>query len=268
VATEHPPPTDPDREAFWRDFLTNGDPRERRARNLFRHLPHSPRCQLCAAPFAGAFVPVMRLVGREQSTVTPNWCGSCTTFITQNHGGAEIVLTLLLADIRGSTTMAERSGPSAFQALLNRFYATASQVVFDHDGYVDKFVGDELISMFFPLLTGERHAARAVEAAQALLAATGHGSAEGPWVPLGAAVHTGSVWFGAIGEGRHVELTAVGDAMNATARLASLAKAGEILVTAEAAHAAALDPTLPTEALELRGKEQTTEIVRLQVGSG
>ena len=48
---------------------------------------------------------------------------------------------------------------------MDRFYATATAVVFDHDGSVDKFVGDELVAMFFPLLSGERHAARAVDAA-------------------------------------------------------------------------------------------------------
>lgn len=208
----------------------------------------------------------MRLVGRQQSEGSPIWCNSCLAFITRHHGGAEIVVTMLFADIRGSTSLAERSSPAAFHALLNRFYATATKVVFDHDGYVDKFVGDELVSTFFPLLSGERHAARAVEAAVSLLRATGHADQAGPWVPLGAAVHTGRVWFGAIGEGSHVELTAVGDAVNATARLATIARAGEILVTGDAADAADLDGTLPRETLELRGKALATEVVRLGVG--
>jgi adenylate cyclase len=80
---------------------------------------------------------------------------------------------------------------------------------------------------------------------------------------VGAGVHSGTVWFGAIGEGSHVELTAVGDAVNATARLASMAGAGEVLVTGDAATLAELDPALPRETVELRGKAQLTEIVRL-----
>ena len=84
-------------------------------------------------------------------------------------------------------------------------------------------------------------------------------------MPLGAGVHTGSVWFGAIGEESHVELTAVGDVVNATARLASMAGPGEVLVTADAATQAELDPELPRETVELRGKAQSTEVVRLTV---
>lgn len=257
------PPSDPATEAFWHEFLTRGDSRERTARRFLKHLPHEPRCRMCASPFGGGFAPVMRLLGRQQSEASPAWCQSCMTFIKQHHGGAEVVITMLFADIRGSTTLAEGASPVAFHALLDRFYATASRVVFDHDGYVDKFVGDELVAMFFPLLSGERHAARAVEAARALLVATGHADPDGPWVPVGAGVHSGTVWFGAIGEGSHVELTAVGDAVNATARLASMAGAGEVLVTGDAATLAELDPALPRETVELRGKAQLTEIVRL-----
>ncbi len=149
--------------------------------------------------------------------------------------------------------------------MLNRFYTTASSVVFDYDGAVDKFVGDELVAMFFPLLTGERHAERGVAAARALLHATGHADPDGPWVPIGAGVHTGIAWFGAVGEGAHVELTALGDAVNVTARLASAAGAGEVLVTSDAAAAAGLDPNLERRPLELKGKLGATEVVSLGV---
>jgi adenylate cyclase len=260
------PPTDPATEAFWYEFLTRGDSRERRFRRLFKHLPREPRCRMCAAPFGGAFAPVMRLLGRHQAQATPNWCNACIAFATEHHGGAEVEMSFLLADIRGSTTLAEGMSPSDFHALLDRFYATASGVVYEHDGYVDKFVGDELVAMFFPLLTGERYPARAVEAAQALLLATGHADAAGPWVPVGAGVHSGTAWFGAIGEGTHVELTAVGDAVNATARLASMAGPGEVLVTGEAAKAAGLDPTLERRTVPIRGRAAPMEVVSLRVG--
>jgi len=154
-----------------------------------------------------------------------------------------------------------------FRDLMDRFYSTASKVVFDHDGSVDKFVGDELVAMFYPLLTGERHAARAVEAATALLKATGHEDADGPWVPIGAGVHTGPAWVGSVGEGPRTELTVLGDNVNIAARLATAAKAGEVLVTTEAATAAGLDATLERRRLELKGKQELTEVVSLHVGS-
>jgi adenylate cyclase len=258
-------PSDRGNEDFWRDFLTHGDPRERAKRRIFKHLPHGPRCRLCAAPFAGAGAPIMRVLGKRPSESSPAMCTSCFTFMSRHRGGAEIEGTMLFADIRGSTTLAESMSPAEFHALLDRFYATATAVVFEHDGSIDKFVGDELVALFFPLLSGVHHAAHAIAAARALLRATGHGDPDGPWVPVGAGVHTGRAWFGVIGDDRHIELTAVGDAMNVAARLASRAGAGEVLVSLDAAMAAGLDPALDRMPLELKGKAQATEVVSLRV---
>ena len=260
------PPPGVENEEFWYNFLTRGDAMERKVRGVFKLLPHGPRCQLCAAPFAGAAAPVMRMIGKRPSEKNPRVCSSCFNFMSAHHGGAEIEVTLLFADIRGSTTIAEGMSSSEFHALLDRYYAIAAQVVFDHDGGVDKFVGDEMVAMFFPLMTGERHAARAVEAALALLRATGHEDPEGPWAPVGAGVHTGLAWVGAIGEGSSAELTAIGDNVNIAARLASTAKRGEVLVSVASASAAGLDASLPRQSLELKGKQVVTEVVSLTVG--
>jgi adenylate cyclase len=239
---------------------------ERAGRRVFSRIPSAPRCRMCAAPFAGPGAPVMRLMGKRRSEMNPNWCLSCFTFMATHHGGAEIELTLLFADIRGSTTLAEGMSTAEFHALLDRFYKVAGEVIFGHDGGIDKFVGDEVVAFFFPMLAGERHAQRAVDAARALLLATGHADREGPWVPLGAGVHTGIAWMGAVGEGERTDLTAVGDAVNIAARLASVAAAGEILVSTDAAKAAGLDPALERRQLELKGKQIATEVVTLRVG--
>ena len=253
-------------EEFWRDFLSGGHSRERVGRQVFKLIPHEPRCRLCAAPFAGAGAPLMRLIGKRPSDKNPNWCNSCFEFMSRHHGGAEIEATMLFADVRGSTTLAESMTPVEFRGLMDRFYDTAAAAVFDNDGIVDKFVGDELVAMFFPLLSGERHATRAVDAARTLLDATGHADPEGPWVPLGAGVHTGGTWVGAVGAAEtHTALTALGDTVNTTARLAALAAPGEILVTADAAAAAGLDASLERKALELKGKRDVTEVVSLSV---
>jgi adenylate cyclase len=171
---------------------------------------------------------------------------------------------MLFADIRGSTAMAERMSTAEFHALLDRFYTTASDAVFAHNGMVDKFVGDEVVAVFPPVY-GARHAENAVATATDLLRATGHADPGGPWVPIGAGVHTGRAWFGAVGEGSHTELTIVGDAVNTTARLAAQAAAGEILVSTDAAAAAGLDPGLERRSLALKGKELPTEVVSLWV---
>jgi adenylate cyclase len=256
-----------DEQQFWYEFLTRGDSMERRMRRVLRLLPHGPRCQLCAAPFAGAAAPMMRAVGKRPADKNPRVCQACFTFIEKHHGGAEIEATFLFADVRGSTTLAEGMSPAAFHALLDRFYAVSSKVVFDHDGSVDKFVGDEVVALFFPLMTGPGHVRKALEAARALLRSTGHADADGPWAPVGAGVHTGPAWVGAVGDAAHTELTALGDAVNTTARLASAAAAGEILVTVAAAREAGLDVSHGTRALELKGKGSATEVVSVRVGS-
>jgi adenylate cyclase len=184
----------------------------------------------------------------------------------KRHGGAEIDASFLFADIRGSTALAERLPPVAFRALIDRFYSAASKAVFDNDGGVDKFVGDEIVAFFFPLMTGPQHAAAAVRAAVAVLRATGHGDPDGPWVPVGAGVASGPAWVGAVGDAQKTDLTALGDNVNIAARLGAVARAGELLMTVEAATAAGLDPTLERRSLELKGKSAPTEVVSLSVG--
>ena len=100
----------------------------------------------------------------------------------------------------------------------------------------------------------------------AALGATGHGDANGPWLPIGAGVNTGPTWIGAVGDAAHREMTVLGDAVNVTARLASVAAAGEVLVTVDAAHAASLSPSLDRRSLQLKGRDKATEVVALRVG--
>lgn len=255
---------EPHDERFWYEYLTRGDARERRGRQLLRLIPDGPRCKLCLAPFSGIGAPLMRMIGKRPSERNPTMCGSCFDFVASHHGGAEIECSFLFADIRGSTALAEGMEPARLRELMDRFYATASRAVFDNDGSVDKFVGDELMAMFFPLLSGERFVERTVAASRALMEATGHSRPGGPWVPLGAGVHAGRAWVGAVGDESHVELTALGDTVNTTARLASAAAAGEILVSSTAAGAAGLQVDgLERRSLDLKGKEAATDVVVL-----
>ena len=258
-------PEDRRDEAFWRDYLTHPDTFMGVGRRFLSILPSEPRCQLCAAPFTGVGGQAMRIIGKRPAVLNPNRCNSCEKTLLKHHGGAEVETSMLFADIRGSTAIAERVSAGEFRALLDRFYDVASKAVFANGGIVDKFVGDELVANFPPML-GDNHTARAVATAHELLEATGHADPAGPWAPVGAGVHTGQVWFGVVGEGAHLEITTVGDPVNVTARLAAAAEAGEILVSADAAAAAGLDPTLETRSLELKGKEHPTQVVSLRVG--
>ena len=115
--------------------------------------------------------------GKRPADQNPNLCGVCFSFVTNNHGGAEIEISLVFADIRGSTSLAETMPAGEFRALLDRFYNVSADAVFANDGLLDKFVGNQKVATFVPLMTGEQHAIRAVEAARALMKATGYGSA-------------------------------------------------------------------------------------------
>jgi adenylate cyclase len=253
-------------EAFWREYLTRGDAMETRARRVLRFLPHGPRCKLCAAPFAGSGSYLMRAIGKRPALKNPAVCSSCFDFMEQHHGGAVIDGSYLFADIRGSTSIAEEMAAADFRELIDRFYKVASKVVFDHDGGIDKFVGDGIVAFFFPLMSGPRYSVAAIDTATALLHATGHDDPGGPWVPLGVGVATGPAWVGAVGDERHTDLTALGDNVNIAARLGAAAHAGEVLMTVETALAAGVNPGLERRSLELKGKSTPTEVVSLLVG--
>ena len=253
-------------EAFWREYLTRGDAMETRARRVLKLLPHGPRCKLGAAPFAGAAAPLMRAMNKRPAIKNPSVCNACFDYMEKHHGGAEIDGSYLFADIRGSTTLAEQLSPTEFRTLIDRFVTTTSKVVFDNDGGVDKFVGDEIVAFFFPLMSGPNHAKAAVNTALDMLRATGHDDPEGPWVPVGVGVSSGMAWVGAVGDEKRTDLTALGDNVNIAARLGALARAGEALITVEAAEAAGLDASQQRRSLDLKGKSTPTEVVSVTVG--
>ncbi|MCA1569871.1 MAG: adenylate/guanylate cyclase domain-containing protein [Chloroflexi bacterium] len=207
----------------------------------------------------------MRAIGRRPWDKNPNYCGYCFNILSSMRGGAEIDCTLLFADVRGSTQLAERMSPREFHALLTRFYAAAARELVAHDGIVDKFVGDEVVGIFIPALAGEHHAQRAIDAARRLLDVTGNQPGRAAWLPLGAGVHSGTAYVGAVGEGQHTEFSALGDVVNVAARLASAAGGGEILVSDATAEAGGLQVAeLQRRSLELRGKSTRTEVVVLR----
>lgn len=247
-------------EEIWRNMLLNPS-RMLRVRRLWGRIPSPPRCKWCTRPFGGPGGAVMRAVGLGPWSKNSKYCTGCFRVLRRSHGGAEVECTLLFADVRGSTSLAEQMRPREFNRLMGRFYDAATDVLARHDAIVDKFVGDEIIGIFVPAMAGEQHARRAIEAALELLNRTGHGPNRRPWLPVGAGINTGRAYVGAIGEGPDTELTAMGDSVNTTARLASVAGPGEILVTAPAARAAGVETRArERRTLELKGKSEPTEV--------
>ncbi len=192
-------------------------------------------------------------------------------FCQEYPGGTEVELSLLFVDVRGSTSLAEKMSPSDYSRLLNRFYKAATDVLIRTDAFIDQFVGDEAVGLYFPLFTGPNHTRNAVLGAQELLRAMGYGGKHEPWIPVGIGVHTGNVFFGTISgsEGSVTDVAAMGDNVNTTARIASKAGPGEALISDVAYSAAGLDlGDLEQRQLDLKGKSEPINVRVLHALAG
>jgi adenylate cyclase len=255
-------------DEFWRRFFTERVPEVHAERWILARLPSEPRCTWCNAPFAGFGGGILKRVFRRYpSNFNPTVCNVCDNFFRTHPGGAEVELSLMFADVRGSSRLAEQLGPTEFSRLMDRFYTAATHVVARTDGLVEKFVGDEVAVLYVPGFAGRDHARKALRAAREVLLDTGHGSPDGPWLSVGAGVHTGSAFIGSVGSGGVSQLTVLGDLPNVTARLASLAAGGEILASSAACAAAGLDgAALERRDVELRGRTSPLGVCVLGVG--
>jgi adenylate cyclase len=243
--------TEPTPQEEWAAFLSGTHP-HLQDKSPLRFIPSSPRCRLCSAPFGGPGAFVLRRYGYTPWEKNPKICGRCFKVIeagakmcptAEEDGeinGAEVEISMLFADVRGSSKLARQLPTWDFTRLMNRFYKVSKEVLVEADAIIEKFVGDEVVALFVPLMTGPGHARHAVEAARELLKATGHADGQHPWVPLGAGVHTGVAFVGVVGTRGSSDFTALGDPVNIAAHLASQAAAGEILVTDATAEAAAM----------------------------
>src|ERR671929_241661 len=101
-------------EFDWKAILDGSDMRYHRYRSILRRIPGQPRCRVCAAPFAGPGVPLMRVIGRTRWPRNPHYCRACEALLDKHRGGAEVEMSFLFADIRGSTTIAEHMAPAEF----------------------------------------------------------------------------------------------------------------------------------------------------------
>jgi adenylate cyclase len=246
-------------EEQWRKLLVGADPRLGRGRLVFKRLPSNPRCRFCNAPFRGLGAPLMRLIGRGPSALNPLFCAICLD--EAPVGGAEIELTMLFADIRGSTALAEKMSPMRYSQLIDRFFSTATEVLIQTDALINRLVGDQVIALYLPGFAGADHAARAVAAAKELLGATGHTDAAGPWIPVGIGIQTGLAFVGKVGQSGVTDITVLGDGANVAARLSSRARAGEILMSAATYAAAGLaGEGLQPRVLELKGRSEPMEV--------
>ncbi|NIM93537.1 MAG: adenylate/guanylate cyclase domain-containing protein [Anaerolineales bacterium] len=247
-------------EEFWRNWIMEGPPAtKRRQHRFYRLLPSDARCKFCYAPFEGTSGTLVKTIFQvTPSRFNPHYCNFCDDFASKHQGGAEVPITMLFADIRGSTALAERIGQREFGNLINRFYVESTTVLSYADAMIEKLAGDEVTAMFTRGIAGENYSLRAIEAAKELLRVTGHGDAEGPWIPVGIGIHTGEAFVGSVGQPNGImEVAALGDVPNTASRLTSHAALGEILVSADAMGDAQLNTQdLEKRHLDLKGRSE------------
>jgi adenylate cyclase len=195
--------------------------------------------------------------------------------IAQQQEGARPVgekrpITILFSDIRGFTTMSESMTPDAIAQLLSEYFTEMVEVIFEHGGTLDKFVGDAILALWGAPIAhdddadGAMRAAsdmqRSIEALNAKWAAAGR-----PTIGVGIGINYGEVFAGNIGSQRRLEYTVIGDAVNVASRLCTQAGAGEILLTEPFYQR--LTTSLEVEridAMPLKGRAQPIAIYRVK----
>jgi len=222
---------------------------------LFSRFPSELHCYECGKPMSGFWG---RLMGSTPSSFSPKLCGACEKSARYYETGAEVELTMIFADVRDSTPLAESKGTLGFKEIIQRFYKETSKALIQHNAMVNRLMGDQVIALFVPRFAGKDHARVALHAAQELLRVTGHGDPSGPWVPVGAGIHTGVAYVGAVGAADGVtEIAVLGSAANMCARLSSKAAAGEILISEDSVKSGNLDMEgFEVRSLELKGVSQ------------
>src|SRR5438270_4877206 len=232
---------------------------------VFRALPKSPRCAVCAAPFAGVGGRIVRPLGYRPSRKNPTVCDTCVEYAPP--GGIVQYTGVMFADLRGFTARSEGSDPTEAARLLRHFYRCAEDVLFP-DAVIDKLIGDEVMALYLPDLTRrfDREDVPRVmlDHAIGLLRSVGYGSAEGPFVEMGIGLDFGEAFVGNIGQRALFDFTAVGDVVNTASRLQQQAAGGEIVLSERVGR------ELPTPAgsrvtLALKGKAEPQIAYRVSV---
>ena len=245
-------------EERWGHILTE------RHRSPLSGLPHDPRCAICSVPFEGIGGAVGRAVGYRRWNKNPTLCNQCVTHLPD--GGLEVDVAIMFADLRGSTALAEKLEPQAFAEILNRFYRVAIEVLSVHRAIIDKMIGDEVMALFVSLGSDD-YRSKAVVAAAELMRRFPEVLPDEETPRLGIGLNAGLAFVGKVGEGEVSDFTALGDTINAGARLQAEAKAGQIIMSEDLYQSVAvMYPDLERRVVHLRGREEPMTIRTLNTG--
>jgi adenylate cyclase len=216
-------------------------------------------------PIRGPFSLPFRAVGIKISPMNPNLCTICETMFTKVKKRKQIVIpaTVLFADLRGYTTISERSEGTEVMEMLHSFYDECASAIWARDGIINKFMGDAVLAIFnFPIMRDD-HVQQAVLAGLDIqrrcmqdkrfkvMTSTG----EDVRVGVGIGIHTGSASIGEVGTA-YKDFTIIGPVVNMASRLQGAARLGEVLVSEEVyGQVASAFPAAESRSHQLKGIE-------------
>jgi class 3 adenylate cyclase len=193
-------------------------------------------------PLHGVLSVPFRAFGIRPSKMNPNTCTICELMFTRVMQARKITIdaTVLFADLRGYTTLSQSLPPDAISGLLDAFYDQCANAIWQHDGLLNKTIGDAVMAVFNFPIKREDHARNAVRAAREIQrrwSVERETLVEGLGIPsrdlgVGIGIHAGELSFGEFGRS-HRDLTAIGTVVNTASRAQSAAGADQILVTEE-----------------------------------
>lgn len=197
--------------------------------------------------------------------------------LSKRPGGLELAgekreITILFADIKNFTPMSEKLPVETVFATLNRIFTGCTEIIFNHDGTLDKFMGDCVMAFFGAPVAHEDDALRAVNCAREIIRLIEmidedfqkeHGIALG----FSIGINTGQAIVGNMGSPERMEYTAIGDTINLGARLQSKAGFNEIVIHETVRQKLSMDfPCTEMEPFNVKGKAQP--IKAYKVGAG
>jgi adenylate cyclase len=173
--------------------------------------------------------------------------------------------------VRNFTTMTEQSDPMDLIALLDEYFAAMTEIIFRHNGIVDKFIGDGILAYWGAFTPAVNHAAEAARAAVEMLERVAQlnrdwAAQDRQTIAIGVGVNTGPAIFGNIGRGKKIEFTVIGDAVNLAARLEGLNKefhTSIIISEFTRQRIAGLAKTRPLGGYKVKGKTVETAVYEL-----
>ncbi len=185
--------------------------------------------------------------------------------------GQACEITVLFSDLRGFTTATENASPDEVLELLNDFHSRMVEVIFAHEGTLDKYIGDGLMAYFGAPIKQPDHAERALRCAQAMQSAVRQlnerrTAQAKPPLQLSIGVHTGPAVVGAIGAANRREFTAVGDTVNVASRIENLTREygdGLLISAATARRVGAAHQLRSIAQVHLKGRTEAVELFGL-----